>query len=41
MARRSDLSNIVVRWTLTQNQENVTGPLSLTYNGEAGGNGRE
>ncbi len=33
MSRPGDLGNIAVRWTLTQNQNNVTGPLLLTYNG--------
>lgn len=33
MTRPSDLGNIAVRWTMTQNQESLTGPLSLTYNG--------
>ena len=33
MTRPSGLGDIAVRWTITQNQANVTGPFSMTYNG--------
>lgn len=33
MTRPSDLGSIAVRWTMTQNDNNVTGPFSMTYNG--------
>jgi hypothetical protein len=33
MTRPSDLGSIAVRWMLSQNQHNVTGPVFLTYNG--------
>ena len=33
MTRPSDLGSISVRWVITQNQENLTGPISFTYNG--------
>lgn len=33
MTRPSDLGSIAVRWTMTQNAPNVTGPSSMTYNG--------
>ena len=33
MTRPSGLGNIAVQWTITQNDNNLTRPLSLTYNG--------